>query len=110
MEGKNGLPRHPAPRRHIRGVKAGAGLAPGPRVAALCCSPFPHSFTPQLGQCGAGGTLVSLRGAARRGHLGVKRGQTALEWPEAAAKKQPQLVLGWRGLLVTFLSDLGNFP
>lgn len=49
-------------------------------------------------------------------HLGVKRGTppgpglTALEWPEAAAKELPQLVLGWRGLLVTSLSDLGNFP
>lgn len=63
----------------------------------------------------AGGTLVSRPGAARSGHLGVKRGtppgtgQTAPEWPYTAAKEQPQLVLGWRGLLVTSLSDLGNF-
>lgn len=87
LEGKSGLPWHPVSRMRIRGVKAGAGLAPGPTVAALCCSAFPHSFTPQLGQCAAGGTLVSRPGAARSGHLGVKRGtppglgQTALEWP-----------------------------
>lgn len=52
-------------------------MAPGPRRAARRCSPLPHSFMPQLGQCATGGTLVSPRSAARRGRLGVGAGVAA---------------------------------